>query len=80
MGVAVCDCRLSMSKQNMFAYFEEDMAKALDAMSTGMSCRKAAVAFGIPKTTLLYKHTGKYPVKRKMGPSTVLSESEEKVL
>lgn len=68
-------CRL-----NMFNYKEEDMKNALQAMADGMKCGKAARTFKVPRTTLRYKYTGKYPKERKMGPITVLAPHQEKLL
>lgn len=56
------------------------MKNAIEAMAGGMKCRKAARTYGVPRTTLLYKYKGKHPIIRKMGPQTVLSPSEEKLL
>ncbi|KAG5895399.1 hypothetical protein JTB14_018753 [Gonioctena quinquepunctata] len=36
--------------------------------------------FCVPKTTLLYKSTGVYPIERKIGPETVLSTEEKTLL
>lgn len=73
-------CRFKLTRSTMFNYTEEDMQKALAALKDGMKLREAARTFSVPKTTLLYKHTGKYPVKRRMGPETILSRTEEKLL
>lgn len=56
------------------------MKNALQAMTDGLTCREAARTFKVPRSTLFYKHSGKYPVERKMGPVTVLSPNEEKLL
>lgn len=74
-----------MSKKNpnegkTLKYSEKDLNKALDAVAEGMSYGKASRTYGVPKTTILYKFNGKYPVKCRMGPPTVLSTLEEKLL
>ena len=64
-----------------FNYFEDCMKKALEAVSNGMPVLRASKTFGVPKTTLLYKHKGVYPIERKIGPdNTVLSKDEETLL
>ena len=61
-------------------YSENDMEKALEAVKNGIPVFRASKMFNVPRTTLLYKHTGKYPVERKIGPETVLSKHEEALL
>lgn len=63
-----------------FNYTEEAMQKALKAVAEGMSVNKVAKTFVVPRTTLLYKHTGKTPIERKMGPQSILTKDEENVL
>ena len=59
---------------------QEDLDKALLMMKEErMSFREAALAYGIPKSTLHDHYLGK--VKgTKRGPATVLSEAEESML
>ncbi|XP_071109876.1 uncharacterized protein [Haliotis cracherodii] len=45
-----------------------------------MSARKAAVAFGIPKSTLHDKLSNKVPLVYRKGPSPILSKDEERHL
>ena len=47
---------------------------------TGISIRAAGRKRGIPEATLRHKIRGYHPVSMKMGPSTTLSEAEEKIL
>lgn len=58
-------------------YTEEDVGKALEAIKSGMSIRNASKIYQIPRTTLLYKHTGKSPISAKKGPALVLTDKEE---
>ncbi|KAF6210599.1 hypothetical protein GE061_013705 [Apolygus lucorum] len=61
-----------------FTYTEEDLAVAIRAVKAGtLSINKAAKIYGIPKGTLFNKVRGKVPMTRKMGPPTVLSQTEE---
>ena len=46
----------------------------------GLSLREASRKFDIPYTTLQNKLSGKTPFATKMGPNTILTEAEEKVL
>ncbi|KAF2891178.1 hypothetical protein ILUMI_14995, partial [Ignelater luminosus] len=61
-------------------YSIEDMEKALDAGRRGVSVASASKDFGISRITLLYKSKGKYPVNVRMGPETILTLEEEKLL
>ncbi|KAG5889095.1 hypothetical protein JTB14_002123 [Gonioctena quinquepunctata] len=61
-------------------YSEEQMQKALAAVANGMEVFTASKTFCVPKTTLLYKSTGVYPIERKIGPESVLSTEEELLL
>ncbi|KAG5874402.1 hypothetical protein JTB14_016769 [Gonioctena quinquepunctata] len=61
-------------------YSEEQMQKALAAVADGMKVFTASRTFCVPKTTLLYKSAGVYPIERKIGPETVLSTKEETLL
>ncbi|XP_051162064.1 uncharacterized protein LOC127282037 [Leptopilina boulardi] len=61
-------------------YTELDVEKALAAIKNGMSIRNASKIYQIPRTTLLYKYTGKSPISAKKGPALVLTEKEENEL
>lgn len=61
-------------------YTKDQLHAALDAIAKGMSVNKASKTFSIPRTTLMYKHTGKLPVDCRMGPSTILTTNEESLL
>lgn len=63
-----------------FQYTEEAMMKAVNAVNNGVSVRRAAIMFGVPRVTLLDKVRGRSPAIRKMGPSTILTEGEENKL
>lgn len=64
-----------------FLYSEEAMKNAMHAVDTkNMSCHKASVKFGVPRSTLENKVKGKTPRERKMGPSSVLTAEEEDTL
>ena len=59
-------------------YTEEQMNKAIFAVKVnGYSKLKAARVYGVPKSTLWDKVTGKTPIKRKMGGNMVLTIEEE---
>ncbi|KAJ4427106.1 hypothetical protein ANN_24721 [Periplaneta americana] len=65
------------SKPAILRYSEESMAAALNAVRKGQSITSAAKEFGVPKTTLLYKASGKYPEGRKMGSDTLFTKEEK---
>ncbi|XP_012939228.2 uncharacterized protein LOC106012062 [Aplysia californica] len=57
-------------------YSQSSVEKALDAIqSKSLSIRQAAQTYGVPRSTLMDKLSGKYPVKR--VAHTVLTEEEE---
>ncbi|CAA9998529.1 unnamed protein product, partial [Nesidiocoris tenuis] len=58
-------------------YTVTQMMAAIDAVSNGMPVATAARTHGVPRITLLYKTTGKSPIQKNPGPSTVLTEEEE---
>lgn len=53
------------------------MEQAISAVEGGMTIRKAAEAFGVPKSTLGDRASGKVAKKAKPGPPTYLSRLEE---
>ena len=63
------------------SYSQEKLDLALNAVrKNGLSISKAARTYGVPKTTLWDKFTGRTPIIRKMGRMTVLSTEEEEKL
>ncbi|KAJ8873807.1 hypothetical protein PR048_024642 [Dryococelus australis] len=56
------------------------MTAALDEVKRGMAVKTAASKYGVLKTTLLYKVTGKYPASARMGPAVLFSSEEEQLL
>lgn len=69
-----------MAPSKKLQYSEQDLQNALLAVENGMSFYKASQIYNIPKTTLLYKKSGKTPMARRMGPETILSEEEENLI
>lgn len=61
----------------MKKYSEKDMENAIAAVKSGSPIATAAKQFKIPRMTLSDKCKGKTSINRKMGPSSVLSETEE---
>jgi hypothetical protein len=61
-------------------YTKEQAQRALEEVQRGMSVRKAAATYNIPRTTLLDLKNGLYSVHAKSGPATVLTEQEEALL
>lgn len=69
------------SKYSHFKYTEDDLSTALSLITDGqISLNKACVKYGIPKSILHNKLTGKVPNVRKMGSSTTLTDQEEERL
>lgn len=71
----------SKRQRHFFAYRDEDLQNAIKAVKEeGMSKKLAARQFCIPRSTLIRKLSGTVPLRRKMGPSTLLTEPEEDTL
>ena len=63
------------------AYSPTKVSAAVEMVRSGaMSKRKAAQSFGIPRTTLIDKLSGKAPLGSIPGKPCVLSHAEERVL
>ena len=59
-------------------YSSTSMQKAYEAVTAGkMSVRKAAEEYGMPRSTLHDRVTGKVALKAKCGPKMYLSDEEE---
>lgn len=58
-------------------YSETYMENAVAAVRGGMPALQAAKNFKVPRTTILDKVNGRVPLKRKIGPDTVLTTVEE---
>jgi hypothetical protein len=62
-------------------YTIENLQKAVEAVKNGMAKKKAAVSFGVPRTTLLDRIYQRVPEDTtSSGPSSILTEAEESVL
>ncbi|KAJ8937533.1 hypothetical protein NQ314_011801 [Rhamnusium bicolor] len=61
-------------------YTVADVEHAIEAVRSGTSIASASRQFNVPRITLLYKVKGKYEVNCRIGPSTVLTSTEEQHL
>lgn len=59
---------------------EEQLHKALQAVEDGMSIRKAAIMFGVKRSTIQFRRSNKFRNKTTFGPRPILTEPEEKSL
>lgn len=59
---------------------DTELQSALAAVRSGQSVSSVSKESGIPKTTLLYKHNGKLPMGKSVGPGSILSSEEKNVL
>lgn len=61
-------------------YTKEQMAKAIEEVRKGEKISVAATRYGVPRITVHNKITGKSPIDCSLGPATVLTYEEERVL
>jgi hypothetical protein len=62
------------------SYNPQQAREALEAISSGMSVRKAASVYNIPRTTLQDMKKGSYEPESRPGPSSILTPTEEQLL
>ena len=67
-------------KKKRCQYTGESMSLALHAVREGMSKKKAAKLYGVPRTTLLDKLAGRVPEVSRAGPCNILTPAEEQQL
>ncbi|KAF6215738.1 hypothetical protein GE061_000070 [Apolygus lucorum] len=72
--------RKSGDKLKKLQYSEETMLAAIEDLRAGLPVATAAKKHIVPRATLRDKVNGRTPVGRRMGPHSILSETEEKVL
>ncbi|XP_053691396.1 uncharacterized protein LOC128739919 [Sabethes cyaneus] len=58
-------------------YSEEDIARCIEAIDSGMTVYAGCKQFGIPMSTIVYRRSGHWKQKCNPGPSPVLSKQEE---
>ena len=68
--------------KRLFKYDEQAMLDAIRSVQTEeiKSVRAAAKAYGVPRSTLQLKLSGKSPLERKMWPETYMTREEERML
>lgn len=59
---------------------KEQMAKAIEEVRKGEKISTAATSYGVSRITLHNKITGRSPIDRNPGPTTVLTHEEEQLL
>lgn len=72
--------RKVVKKKKAPQYSDDHLLKAVEAVKNGSSQFAAAKLYGIPRSTLNNKITGKSQIGKKSGPGTVLSREEEKCI
>ncbi|MCO5593831.1 hypothetical protein L7F22_047849 [Adiantum nelumboides] len=70
---------IKKTSRRTLTWTEEDMAKALAAREEGLSLHKCSLQFGISKSTIASWEEGR-TCKKKRGPATMLTSSEEEAL
>ena len=68
-----------MGNKRRRGYEEEDLEEAVRAVKEGLSVRKAAEQFGVPRQTIL-DHVHDDEIFKNIGRPTVLTEEEETLL
>jgi len=71
-------CKKGKSKRKNYDVAQAE--QALQDVADGMSVKKAAHKWGIPRTTLNDIKLGRYSVSARPGPSPILNETEEKLI
>lgn len=61
-------------------YTDTDVHSALEEILNGASISESARKFGVPRSTLSEKRSGKLPTEHRMGPPTILLAEEEDLL
>lgn len=61
-------------------YSDEDVYSALEEIDKGSTIAASARKYGIPRSTLSEKRSGRHPIERRMRPDTVLSQEEDNLL
>lgn len=61
-------------------YSDKDVYSALEDIEKGATIAASARKYGIPRSTLSEKRSGRHPIEHRMGPCTVLSQDEENLL
>lgn len=69
-----------MSQKARKSYDDDDVLNALNELKANKPLSTVSKKYGIPRTTLRTRYTGKYPIGTKMGPKTILNEQEENYL
>ena len=73
--------KTSTSRPKVFkSWNDECMKLAILGVSEGMSVRRAAYEFGVPKSTLQDRISGRVGLDAKSGPERYLNDSEEEKL
>lgn len=68
-------------KKTFFKYSESDLCQAIaDVQNNVCSIRQAGRNYNVPHSTIINKLKNRSPAKRKMGPSSILTEEEEQLL
>lgn len=68
----------SSKSKKICNYADEKMAEAVRAVSHGMPKKTAAKTFGVPRSTLADKISGRYRESKKIGRDPFLSQAEER--
>jgi len=66
-----------MAPVNLKSDKEDRILQALEAIAKGMSQRKAAVTFSLPRSTIYDRMKGRYRAGKSRGRDPFLSETEE---
>ncbi|XP_071653661.1 uncharacterized protein [Temnothorax longispinosus] len=69
-----------MPKASKKKYCQSSVDSAVDAVACGSTIRAASAQYGVPSSTLFGKLKNKAPVKASMGPSSILTATEEQHL
>ncbi|CAK1583497.1 unnamed protein product [Parnassius mnemosyne] len=68
------------TKKIFFKYNQEDVYKAIEEIQVTAKIRETCRKYNIPHSTIINKLKMRHPLQRKMGPPTILTPQEEKLL
>lgn len=64
-------------KKSISSHTQKELVTALNELLNGESASSVSRKFGISRSTLIYKATGKTPLERRIGPAPQLGDESQ---